>query len=80
MSDFGEIIWASLLDNTYECFVSRLSENQGQLRVVNTDTKEVLLDQEVALSYGAPFGPDVDDLAYWQDLCAQIVDQSKSQG
>lgn len=80
MSEFGEIVWSSLLDNAYDCFVSRIGESLGQLRVVNIDTKEVLLDQEVELSYGAQFGPDVDDVAYWQDLCTQVVDKSKLQG
>jgi hypothetical protein len=70
----SNIIWESKLDNVYECKVVRISERKGQLTVVNGETK--LLDQEVGLSYGATFGPDMDDVAYWQDLCVAKIDEA----
>lgn len=80
MNELGEIVWQSTLDQIYDCFVSRTGERTGQLRVVNMETKQVLLDQEVELSYGATFGPDVDDVAHWEELCTQTVDQASAQG
>lgn len=69
-----QIIWEAELDKVYHCEVVRLEERKGQLTVKNVETNKVLLDQEVSLSYGAMFGPDVDDVAHWQDLCVNAVD------
>ena len=69
-----QVIWEAELDNVYRCEVIRLEERKGQLTVKNVETNKVLLDQEVGLSYGAMFGPDMGDVAYWQELCVNAVD------
>lgn len=68
-------VWESKLDKKFECKVERTSKYQGHLSVIDVETKEVLLDQDVGLSYGAMFGPDMGDVAYWQDLCVEAVDR-----
>lgn len=70
-----ENIWEAKLDKEFDCKVERLRERVGHLSVTNTESKEVILDKDVDLSYGALFGPDVDDVAYWQDLCIEAVDE-----
>jgi hypothetical protein len=30
--------------------------------------------EAVTLSYGAVYGPDIDDVAEWQDKCVAVVD------
>lgn len=35
---------------------------------------ELLFSEEVGLSYGSLFGPDVDDVSAWQDRAALFVD------
>lgn len=69
-----EVIWESNLDNRYDCKVTRNLEYTGQLKVLDTETNQVLLDEEVRLSYGASFGPDVADVADWRDKIIAVVD------
>ena len=69
-----QLIWEATLDNIYKCEVTRIDEYKGKLKVTNTENAFVLLEQEVGLSYGARFGPDIDDVALWQDLSCKAVD------
>lgn len=71
----SEIVWKAELDNgQYKCEVKRLSSNKGQLTVEDTTNNELVLNKEVGLSYGAQFGPDVSDVAYWQEMIIEAVD------
>lgn len=69
-----EIVWQAKLDEKYGCAVARIAERQGRLVVTNEETKEVLLDKQVPLAYGALFGPDMSDVTEWQELCIAVVD------
>ena len=70
----SNIVWESKLDTIYNCQVTRTDEYKGILKLTNTENDWVLVEQEVSLSYGAKFGPDVDDVAQWQEICIQAVD------
>lgn len=70
----SQVVWGSVLDNIYKCTVTRIDDYNGLLKVVNTETDSVLLEQKVMLSYRAAFGPDAGDVAEWQDLSVQAVD------
>ena len=67
-------IWEAKLDERYDCFVERVDERNGTLHVVDLEENKSLLDVSVGLSYGAMFGPDMGDVALWQDLCVNAVD------
>lgn len=69
-----EVVWESNLDNRYDCKVTRNSEYSGQLKVLDTETNQDLLDEEVFLSHGAFFGVDVADIADWRDKIIAVVD------
>lgn len=71
----SEVIWHSELDDVFLCRVVRTGEYTGNLTVKHGD--KVLLEQEVGLSYGALLGPDISDVAEWQDLCIQCVDSQQ---
>ena len=73
MSD-TEIIWDSILDNQYTCKVERVDESTGCLSVRDNVNSFLVLEQTVSLSYGAMYGPDRGDVAYWQDLCVEAID------
>lgn len=73
MSD-AEIIWESILDSQYICKVTRIDESTGCLTVRDSINAFMILEQTVALSYGAMYGPDRGDVAYWQDLCVEAID------
>lgn len=34
----------------------------------------ILMHTEVGLSYGAMFGPDVADVALWEDMVIKVID------
>lgn len=68
------IIWEAKLDETFQCAVVRTGSSSGQL-TVKADNGKLLLDEVVALSYGAAFGPDIDDVQTWEDMCVAVVDK-----
>jgi hypothetical protein len=47
---------------------------KGTLRVVDMTDNKVMLDEQVGLSYGAAFGPDMADVGLWQEMCIKVVD------
>lgn len=71
-----DIVWESNLDEIYACSVIRIAPYFGKLTVKNTQNGEYLLDKEVGLSYDAHFGPDIENVTYWEDLCIEAVDNA----
>ena len=67
-------IWESKADKIYHCEVHRTGDHTGQLTVVNTTNNTIILDSVVTLAYGAMFGPDMDDVATWQDMSLNAID------
>jgi hypothetical protein len=71
-----DIVWENTVDQgKFSCQVVRTGDYKGQLQVKVTETDEVLLDEEVGLAYGAPFGPDIDDVNYWRGRSLQFIDK-----
>jgi len=70
-----ETIWESTVDDgMFKCAVTRTGERTGMLTVEDTTQNKTLLEQAVSLSYGAAFGPDIDDVGHWQELCINVID------
>lgn len=69
-----QVIWQATLDDRYDCRVERINEAHGRLQVLDTTDQRMLLLKEVTLAYGAAFGPDVDDVADWEQWCVEAVD------
>lgn len=67
-----DVVWESKLDDIYECKVVRKAPYKGTLTIERDNS--VLFNREVSLMYDAIFGPDVSDLAEWEDLCVNFVD------
>lgn len=72
-----EYIWEAELDGKYKCTVTRINKRGGNLRVVESTTERELLNQDVGLLYGAQFGPDIEDVNKWQDICVAVVDRDQ---
>lgn len=69
------VVWENTVDGgTWGCKVTRQGDYQGELEVWNVESGEVILSEIVGLAYGAIFGPDVDDLAQWQDRTIKAID------
>jgi len=69
-------IWAAKLDDHYDVIVDRIGAHTATLKVMDGDN--ILYQQNVALAYGAQFGPDVGDIAEWQEIAADTVDAHKA--
>jgi len=74
-----ENIWEAELDGKYRCSVTRINKRGGTLRVEDTESGKMLLEQDVGLLYGAQFGPDVEDVEKWQGICVAVVDRDSKQ-
>jgi len=72
-------IWQAELDGKYKCSVTRINKRGGTLRVEDTESGKILLEQDVGLLYGAQFGPDVEDVEKWQGICVAVVDRDSKQ-
>jgi len=69
----GNTIWTSLLDKRYVITVTRTEAYRGELTILDTD--QVLHREPVGLTYGAQFGPDIDDVSYRKQIAAAFVDR-----
>ena len=67
-----DVIWESLLDGRYKIMVTRTGPYRGEWSIHYGD--QVLDRKSVGLSYGALFGPDVDDVADWQERAIRFLD------
>ena len=70
-----QIIWKSTLDNRYAIQVVRVAPYQGKLVIREAD--EEVFSHQVRLSYGATFGPDVSDIADWQEIVLGFINNQK---
>lgn len=74
-------VWHGTIDGEkYAARVIRLSDYLGALRVWVIETGQELLNIETHLSYGALFGPDIDDVQNWQFLALQAIDKAFPEG
>jgi hypothetical protein len=90
INDTASLVWWSRLDGRYQIEVHQATEDalhalglnrgsdrvyQGILCIFDHDNDdELLMAEAVPLSYGAIFGPDVDDVAVWQERVIAFVD------
>jgi hypothetical protein len=72
-----QIIWGSILDDRYAIQVVRVALYHGKLVIREAD--EEIFSQQVALSYGATFGPDVSEIADWQEIVLGFIEDQKRQ-
>jgi hypothetical protein len=75
-----QVVWENTVDNqTWRVWVERISSYKGRLQVAHMDTDEVILNKEVGLAYQAIFGPDVADVALWEDLAVKAIDAQEGE-
>lgn len=72
----GDVIWKCKVNNKYDCFVERNSEDTGQLKVIDLDNNILLLNTEVDLIYKAEISPDYEDVMLWQEMCEKVFDKN----
>lgn len=67
------IVWSSMLDDKYTVAVTRTAPFRGELTIA--EGEQVLHRESVGLSFDAPFGPDIADVAEWQELAISFIDK-----
>lgn len=67
------IVWSSMLDGKFTVKVTRIAPYRGELTIA--EGNHVLHREDVLLSFDALFGPDVADLASWQEAAITFVDK-----
>jgi hypothetical protein len=68
-------IWSSMLEGRYTVTVHWLRPYRGKLTI--WEGEKLIHSQKLALMYHAVFGPDVDDVATWQEIATTVVDGLK---
>jgi hypothetical protein len=65
-------------DGRFRCWVEYDAEGDGYsgtLHVEVVETGELLTTEKVGIAYAARFGPDVDDVAMWQENSVKAIDE-----
>ena len=68
--------WENKVDNRYDVFVEATGDGYKGFLVVMDGEKE-LLREETTISYAARFGPDMSDVAQWEQRCLEVIDGKK---
>lgn len=85
VDDDQAVVWENTVDRgTWACKVVRVFRDgdgyNGHLTVTRVADGEVILSREVGFSYGAIFGPDIDDVRYWEHTCIEAIDAQDPRG
>lgn len=73
--DYKNVIWAAILDRRYKCEIQRTEPYKGELLVFDSQENDKLVHElKLPISYNAQFGPDIVDVAEWQDIIIQAID------
>jgi len=73
-----DAVWSTGIDDgEFSAQVIQDGDHTGVFTVVVNDTDEELINEKVTLSYGAIFGPDVDDVEEWKARALDAIDEYK---
>jgi hypothetical protein len=76
-SSHAMLVWWTRLDGRWQIEVHRIDDYNGTLCIFDHANQDNLRHSEpVGLAFGAIFGPDVDDVAFWQDKAIDVVDNA----
>lgn len=81
--DEGQVVWWTRLDGRYQVEVQRKGEYDATLFIWDHEAGEEAppaYGKAVTLAFAARFGPDVDDVSYWQQLALEFADGKPDMG
>ncbi len=68
-----DVVWWNQLDKgRYVATVVRTQPYRGLLTLTRED--RVVFQASVGIAYNAPFGPDMEDVAAWEQRCVEAAD------
>ncbi len=77
-----DVVWEGTVDDhTWHAKVVGIESNEyrGVLTVTRVSDDKEILCEEVGLSFGAKFGPDVDDVNLWAQMVIGAIDHFEAQ-
>lgn len=70
------LVWYSTLDNRYKIQIQRIDYSSANLYIFDSiKNNEQIFCQKVSLSYGAIYGPDVNDVNIWKKIIINFIDK-----
>ena len=72
-----EPLWASVLDGQYVVEVQHIDTNEYLLCIFDDETGEAIYSEPTTVTIEPRWGPDVTDVARWQDRAAELVDDKE---
>ena len=77
--DYSKVLWAAIMDRRYKCEVQRTEPYTGVLLAFDSkDNDKLIYELAVPISYDAKFGVDIVDVASWQDLIIEKIDENSN--
>lgn len=75
--DYSRVLWSAILDRRYKCEVQRTAPYKGELLAFDSQNNDKLVYEiAVPISYNGQFSPDIVDVATWQDLLIEKIDEN----
>lgn len=75
--DYSKVLWAAIMDRRYKCEVQRTEPYSGVLLAFDSkDNDKLIYELTVPISYDAKYGVDIVDVASWQDLIIEKIDEN----
>lgn len=75
MTEYKDQVWFATVDNhAWQVEVTRTGDHRGVMVISSGDGRNEIYVEEVNLAFDALFGPDVDDVAYWQEKAIEVID------
>lgn len=73
--DYENVVWSCIADDgAWLIRVVGVGERTAVLQVLNNETQDIIHEEPTGLSYGAIFGPDIDDVNRWGNRALEIID------
>lgn len=73
--DYSKVIWCAILDKRFKCEVQRTEPYNGVLVVFDSMMNDnIMYEVPVPISFDGPFGPDIVDVAQWQQMVIDAID------
>lgn len=69
-----EPLWSGTLDGRWKVSVVQDKDNDYRGTLTITDQGLTIYSTSVGIAYGAIFGADSSDIAYWKSLAMEFID------
>lgn len=69
---YNELVWKHKIEDRFLCTVIRLSDNTGEIKIIDEKRHIILLEQEVDLADCGAISKK--DIACWENLAKEAIE------